>query len=74
MDLPEHYNWSRDECLKFNDMVVWKPFVAIVKSREMSKGLLKEIILNLELIDTSTEEDINISDFFKINERKESHN
>ncbi|KAL7306420.1 hypothetical protein TKK_0001837 [Trichogramma kaykai] len=55
-------NWSAIESLKLNDLIVSKNFVAHITDREFNSFTVNKVVLNLELINTSTEEDININE------------
>ncbi|XP_014218025.1 tudor domain-containing protein 7-like, partial [Copidosoma floridanum] len=61
-------NWTVNDSLRFLELVVSKSFVSFIKSREFAKNLLGYAI-NVELIDTSTDEDVYIADFLN-NTRK----
>ncbi|XP_011505698.1 PREDICTED: tudor domain-containing protein 7B [Ceratosolen solmsi marchali] len=54
-------DWTVTDSLRFNDLVVAKTFVSVVQSCDIQNIKTSEIILGLELIDTSTADDIYIS-------------
>jgi hypothetical protein len=57
-----HSDWSVEDCLMFQDLVVGLHFVSIIK--ETGPDLLNpsDTVIGLELIDTSGEDDINIAE------------
>lgn len=55
----------------FTDMVLSKNFVSFIKSREFAKNLLG-YALNLELIDTTTDEDVYIANLINSARKVES--
>ena len=61
---PKLNDWNVKDSIRFNEMVVTKKFVSIIKSldytdKDTNSNIVEgEILLGLELIDTSTNEDI----------------
>ena len=55
---PLHQDWSVEDCIRFQELCVEQQFVGICK--EVGKDPLNpsEPLLTLDLIDTSTDEDI----------------
>ncbi|XP_045493317.1 tudor domain-containing protein 7 [Colias croceus] len=55
---PLHQDWSVEDCLKFQELCVEQQFVAICKDVGKDPLNPSEALLTLDLIDTSTDEDI----------------
>ncbi|XP_058793772.1 tudor domain-containing protein 7A-like [Phymastichus coffea] len=53
-------DWTVKDSLRFNELVVDKSFVSIVKKCEVENTVAGETVLSLELIDTSTDDDVDI--------------
>lgn len=65
---PKFGEWSKTDCSSFKDLTESKNFVALVKNKKISSKISDEpnnsmisTVYELELIDTSTTEDIYIS-------------
>lgn len=58
---PINKDWSVEDCLRFQDMVIEKKFVSIIENIECDPLHTNESLLTLNLIDTSTEDDVYIN-------------
>lgn len=59
---PIHKDWTTNDCLKFNKMTVDKRFVSVIKGIRPDEFFLNEKIIEVVLIDTSSEVDVNINE------------
>lgn len=62
-------DWSVKDTLRFNELVVSKELVSIIRSCDMDNLQSGDTVLSLELIDTKTEEDIYIANVL-VNENR----
>ncbi|XP_008214717.1 tudor domain-containing protein 7-like [Nasonia vitripennis] len=62
-------NWTDNDTLRFMALIQSKNLVAIVKNLEINTAVVKGIVLSVDLVDTSEDEDIDMADFF--NKKKE---
>lgn len=58
---PIQAKWTMDDCKYFQKLVVRKSFVSILVSVEKDELYKCDTVLNLNLIDTSSEKDVYIS-------------
>lgn len=63
--LPIHKDWTTHDCVKFNKLTVDKRFVAVIKGVRPDEFFANENILELVLIDTTSEVDVNINEVLK---------
>ncbi|OXU29931.1 hypothetical protein TSAR_011134 [Trichomalopsis sarcophagae] len=62
-------DWSVKDTLRFNELIVSKKLVSIIKSCDMDNLQSGDTVLSLELIDTTTSEDIYITNVL-VNENR----
>lgn len=58
---PINKDWSVEDCLRFQDMVIEKNFVSIIENVESDPLHTNESLLTLNLIDTSTDSDVYVN-------------
>lgn len=63
--LPIHKDWTTHDCVKFNKLTVDKRFVAVIKGIRPDDFFVNEEIIELVLIDTTSEVDVNICEVLK---------
>lgn len=52
--------WTMDDCETFKSLVIQKQFVSVLVNIEKDELYKSDLVLQLLLIDTSSDEDINI--------------
>lgn len=62
---PIHKDWTTHDCVKFNKLTVDKRFVAVIKGIRPDEFFVNENIIELVLIDTSSDVDLNINEVLK---------
>ncbi|XP_075215820.1 tudor domain-containing protein 7-like isoform X2 [Lycorma delicatula] len=67
--VPAHRDWTVDDCLRFQDLVVEKQLVSIVMEKGPDLLNPSESVLGLQIIDTTTDEDIIIANLL-VEERR----
>lgn len=63
--LPIHKDWTTHDCVKFNKLTVEKRFVGVIKGIRPDEFFANEQIIELVLIDTCSEVDVNINEVLK---------
>lgn len=58
---PKQLKWTVEDCQKFKELVEGKNFVSVLSEVENDELYEYDIVLKLYLIDTSTEDDVHIS-------------
>lgn len=56
--LPLHQDWAVEDCIRFQELCVDQQYVGICKDVGKDPLNTNEPLLTLELIDTSTDEDV----------------
>lgn len=62
---PIHKDWTTHDCVKFNKLTVDKSFVGVIKGIRQDEFFANEQIIELVLIDTCSEADVNINEVLK---------
>lgn len=62
---PIHKDWTGLDCVQFNKLTVEKRFVAVIKGIRPDEFFVNENIIELVLIDTTSEVDVNINEVLK---------
>lgn len=62
---PIHKDWTTHDCVKFHKLTVDKRFVAVIKGIRPDEFFVNEKIIELVLIDTTSEVDVNVNEVLK---------
>lgn len=65
-------SWTDDDTLRFMTLIQSKNLVSIIKKQEINNAIVKGIVLSVELVDTSGDEDVDIAELF--NNKKQNEN
>lgn len=57
---PKQSKWTMEDCQFFQNLVCKKPFVSVLVAKEKDELYRSDMVLNLKLIDTATDQDIYI--------------
>ncbi|XP_043287366.1 tudor domain-containing protein 7 isoform X2 [Venturia canescens] len=59
---PKRIDWSPEDCVRFQNLVVERALVSVVQEVDADRHLPRDTVLGLSLIDVSTAEDVYIGD------------
>lgn len=71
--VPSHSDWSIEDCLRFQDLVVNKTLVTLIKETGPDLINPNDTVIGLQIIDTSTDVDVDIAELL-VNEGRAIYN